>query len=194
MHIRAHAPASRVATQPHTHCTRTHTHTRARAHARTHARTPPPPSSRRAPRQVDANGILNVAAEDKGTGKKEKITIKAEKGRLSDEEIQRMVQEVSMRRVRLRWGCALRACACVSALGVCHHDITARRHRATRDPTPRRRTPLHTPVGRGVCGAGQGRQGAHRREEPAGDVRVRHQVHGRGQGQGQGAGRARLCV
>lgn len=42
--------------------------------------------------QVDANGILNVAAEDKGTGKKEKITIKAEKGRLSDEEIQRMVQ------------------------------------------------------------------------------------------------------
>jgi heat shock protein 5 len=43
--------------------------------------------------QVDANGILNVAAEDKGTGKKEKITIKAEKGRLSDEEIQRMVQE-----------------------------------------------------------------------------------------------------
>jgi molecular chaperone DnaK (HSP70) len=43
--------------------------------------------------EVDANGILNVAAEDKGTGKKEKITIKAEKGRLSDEEIQRMVQE-----------------------------------------------------------------------------------------------------
>ncbi len=33
--------------------------------------------------EVDANGILNVAAEDKGTGKKEKITITAEKGRLS---------------------------------------------------------------------------------------------------------------
>lgn len=46
--------------------------------------------------QVDANGILNVAAEDKGTGKKEKITIKAEKGRLSDEEIQRMVQVSSV--------------------------------------------------------------------------------------------------
>lgn len=29
--------------------------------------------------EVDANGILNVAAEDKGTGKKEKITITAEK-------------------------------------------------------------------------------------------------------------------
>lgn len=34
-----------------------------------------------------------MSAEDKGTGKKEKITIKAEKARLSDEEIQRMVQE-----------------------------------------------------------------------------------------------------
>jgi hypothetical protein len=43
--------------------------------------------------EVDANGILNVAAEDKGTGKKEKITITAEKGRLSQEEIDRMVKE-----------------------------------------------------------------------------------------------------
>lgn len=42
---------------------------------------------------MDANGILNVAAEDKGTGKKEKITITAEKGRLSQEEIERMVKE-----------------------------------------------------------------------------------------------------
>merc|ERR1712194_431352 len=43
--------------------------------------------------EVDANGILQVAAEDKGTGKSEKITITAEKGRLSEEEIERMVQE-----------------------------------------------------------------------------------------------------
>ncbi len=43
--------------------------------------------------QVDANGILNVGAEDKGTGKKERITITAEKGRLSQEEIERMVKE-----------------------------------------------------------------------------------------------------
>ncbi len=42
---------------------------------------------------MDANGILNVGAEDKGTGKKEKITITAEKGRLSQEEIERMVKE-----------------------------------------------------------------------------------------------------
>merc|ERR1712134_219359 len=43
--------------------------------------------------EVDANGILQVSAEDKGTGKAEKITITAEKGRLSDEEIERMVKE-----------------------------------------------------------------------------------------------------
>ena len=42
---------------------------------------------------VDANGILQVEASEKSSGKKETITIKAEKGRLSDEEIERMVQE-----------------------------------------------------------------------------------------------------
>merc|ERR1712087_239418 len=41
----------------------------------------------------DFNGILNVGAEDKGTGKNEKITITNDKGRLSQEEIERMVQE-----------------------------------------------------------------------------------------------------
>jgi len=39
------------------------------------------------------NGILQVGAEDKGTGKAEKITITADKGRLSEEEIERMVRE-----------------------------------------------------------------------------------------------------
>ena len=42
---------------------------------------------------IDANGILNVEAADKGSGKSEKITITNEKGRLSQEEIDRMVQE-----------------------------------------------------------------------------------------------------
>jgi len=42
---------------------------------------------------VDANGILQVEAAEKSSGKKAEITIKAEKGRLSDEEIERMVQE-----------------------------------------------------------------------------------------------------
>merc|ERR1712205_183754 len=41
----------------------------------------------------DTNGILQVSAEDKGTGKAEKITITAEKGRLSEEDIERMVRE-----------------------------------------------------------------------------------------------------
>nr|CCA24936.1 luminalbinding protein 3 precursor putative [Albugo laibachii Nc14] len=57
-----------------------------------------PPAPRGVPQievtfEVDANGILQVSAEDKGTGKAEKVTITAEKGRLSEEEIQRMVQE-----------------------------------------------------------------------------------------------------
>merc|ERR1712220_7949 len=43
--------------------------------------------------EIDANGILNVGAEDKGTGKAEKITITNDKGRLSTEEIERMVAE-----------------------------------------------------------------------------------------------------
>jgi endoplasmic reticulum chaperone BiP len=57
-----------------------------------------PPAPRGVPQievtfEVDANGILQVSAEDKGTGKAEKITITAEKGRLSEEEIERMVRE-----------------------------------------------------------------------------------------------------
>merc|ERR1711869_79251 len=39
--------------------------------------------------EVDANGILNVGAEDKGSGKSEKITITNDSGRLSPEEIER---------------------------------------------------------------------------------------------------------
>merc|ERR1712196_37547 len=57
-----------------------------------------PPAPRGVPQievtfEIDANGILQVSAEDKGTGKAEKITITAEKGRLSEEGIERMVRE-----------------------------------------------------------------------------------------------------
>merc|ERR1712220_44039 len=57
-----------------------------------------PPAPRGVPQievsfEIDANGILNVGAEDKGTGKEEKITITNDKGRLSQEEIERMVAE-----------------------------------------------------------------------------------------------------
>merc|ERR1712232_174587 len=43
--------------------------------------------------EVDANGILQVSALDKGTGKSEKITISSESGRLSEADIKRMIQE-----------------------------------------------------------------------------------------------------
>jgi len=57
-----------------------------------------PPAPRGVPQievtfEIDANGIVNVQAQDKGTGKSEKITITADKGRLSEEEIERMVRE-----------------------------------------------------------------------------------------------------
>merc|ERR1711957_1072022 len=57
-----------------------------------------PPAPRGVPQidvtfEIDANGILQVSAEDKGTGKAEKITITAEKGRLSQEDIDLMVRE-----------------------------------------------------------------------------------------------------
>eukprot|EP00397_Hematodinium_sp_SG-2012_P018352 GEMP01018796.1.p1 GENE.GEMP01018796.1~~GEMP01018796.1.p1 ORF type:complete len:654 (+),score=154.22 GEMP01018796.1:50-2011(+) len=43
--------------------------------------------------EIDANGILNVSAEDKGTGKKEEITISNDSSRLTEEEIERMIKE-----------------------------------------------------------------------------------------------------
>jgi heat shock protein 5 len=43
--------------------------------------------------EIDANGILSVSAQDKGTGKSEKIVITNEKGRLSQEEIDQMLRE-----------------------------------------------------------------------------------------------------
>ncbi|XP_030470948.1 heat shock 70 kDa protein [Syzygium oleosum] len=57
-----------------------------------------PPASRGVPQinvcfDIDANGILNVSAEDKTAGVKNQITITNDKGRLSKEDIERMVQE-----------------------------------------------------------------------------------------------------
>ena len=42
---------------------------------------------------VDANGIMNIEAKDKGSGNVQNITIKNDKGRLSQEDIERMVNE-----------------------------------------------------------------------------------------------------
>merc|ERR1712054_555448 len=57
-----------------------------------------PPAPRGQPQlevtfEIDSNGILNVGAEDKGTGKKEAITITNDNGRLSQEEIDQMIAD-----------------------------------------------------------------------------------------------------
>mmetsp|Transcript_60498 Transcript_60498/g.124526 ORF Transcript_60498/g.124526 Transcript_60498/m.124526 type:complete len:651 (+) Transcript_60498:398-2350(+) len=57
-----------------------------------------PPAPRGVPQievtfDIDANGILNVSASDKSTGKSNKITITNDKGRLTSEDIERMVEE-----------------------------------------------------------------------------------------------------
>lgn len=57
-----------------------------------------PPAPRGQPQveitfEIDSNGILNVAAEDKGTGKSEKITVTNDKGRLSEEDIEHMIRD-----------------------------------------------------------------------------------------------------
>lgn len=59
-----------------------------------------PPAPRGVPQievtfDIDANGILHVSARDKGTGKENKITIKANSG-LSEEEVQRMVRDAEL--------------------------------------------------------------------------------------------------
>ena len=59
-----------------------------------------PPAPRGVPQvevtfDIDANGILNVSAKDKATGKQQSIIIKASSG-LSDEEIQRMVRDAEI--------------------------------------------------------------------------------------------------
>merc|ERR1711990_929748 len=57
-----------------------------------------PPAPRGVPQievtfDIDSNGILNVSALEKGSGKAEKITITNDKGRLSKEEIEKMVND-----------------------------------------------------------------------------------------------------
>lgn len=57
-----------------------------------------PPAPRGVPQievtfEIDANGILQVSAEDKGTGNKEKITITNDQNRLTPEDIEKMIHD-----------------------------------------------------------------------------------------------------
>lgn len=57
-----------------------------------------PPAPRGVPQievtfDIDANGILNVTAQDKSSGKTQQITITNDKGRLSQEEVDRLIKE-----------------------------------------------------------------------------------------------------
>ena len=114
-----------------------------------------PPAPRGVPQievtfEIDANGILQVSAEDKGTGKAEKITITAEKGRLSEEDIERMVREVCAPRLLLFSG-----------------DRRPVEDKKGPGPPRHRGVALmayfHT--GRGIRRRGQKSQGAHRRAQ-----------------------------
>ena len=67
-----------------------------------------PPAPRGVPQvevtfDIDANGILNVSAADKTTGKSSRITITNDKGRLSKEEIERMVDEAEKYKGKIRF-------------------------------------------------------------------------------------------
>merc|ERR1711963_405860 len=60
-----------------------------------------PPAPRGVPKievtfEIDANGILQVSAEDKGTGNKEKITITNDQNRLTPEDIEQMIKDAEM--------------------------------------------------------------------------------------------------
>jgi len=60
-----------------------------------------PPAPRGVPQievtfEIDANGILQVSAEDKGTGNKEKITITNDQNRLTPEDIEQMIKDAEM--------------------------------------------------------------------------------------------------
>merc|ERR1719341_2777204 len=61
-----------------------------------------PPAPRGVPQievtfEIDANGIMIVSAEDKGTGNKEKITITNDNNRLSPEDIEKMIKDAELK-------------------------------------------------------------------------------------------------
>jgi len=76
-----HAPTH---TRPHTH---TPPHTHAPTHTRPHTHTPPQVTF-----DIDANGLVNVSARDKATGKEQRISIQSSGG-LSKDQIEKMIKD-----------------------------------------------------------------------------------------------------
>jgi heat shock 70kDa protein 1/2/6/8 len=96
-----------------------------------------PPAPRGVPQievtfDIDANGILNVSAADKTTGKSNRITITNDKGRLSKEEIERMVNDAEKYKGMLSSLCLLiLVLTCVSQLRMMKLPLVFRRRTAS---------------------------------------------------------------
>ncbi len=128
-----------------------------------------PPAPRGMPQvevtfDIDANGILNVSAKDKATGKEQKIVIKASSG-LSEDEIKRMVGDAEVARGRGREVPRARG-----------HPQPGRRSRA-RDRQDAERA-RRQGVGRGACEDRVGSRGRQGRDQE------RQQEHDRDQAEG----------
>ena len=160
-----------------------------------------PPAPRGVPQitvafDIDANGILNVSAEDKTTGQKNKITITNDKGRLSKDDIERMVQ------VRCRWGCSHAMGLAGGARAVCSSRTVVAVYSSSSRACPpcaslhacrslrlTSRLSPHAPHagGREVQGRGREPQGQDRGEEHARELRLLDAQHGPGREGGLGA-------
>jgi molecular chaperone DnaK (HSP70) len=79
---------------------------------------------------LDANGILSVTATDKVTGAQAKADIKADRGRLTDSDIERMIADAERYREgpRLRYIlCSMYVCINVCLCVVCSEDLALAR-------------------------------------------------------------------
>ena len=69
------------------------------------------------------NGVLNVSAQDKTTGRSNNITITSNKGRLSKQEIERMAEDCSPQEVRIYKGIAAESRKADQLMLPFHEDV-----------------------------------------------------------------------
>ena len=72
---------------------------------------------------IDVNGVLNVSAQDKTTGRSNSITITSNKGRLSKQEIERMAEDCSPQEVRIYKGIAAESRKADQLMLPFHEDV-----------------------------------------------------------------------